>query len=44
LLSVSGGDNTMRVVPPLVIDDSHIDEFMDRLSAAAASYSVTEPA
>lgn len=42
LLSVSGGDNTMRVVPPLVIDDSHIDEFMDKLSAAAASY-VTEP-
>lgn len=43
LLSVSGGDNTMRVVPPLVIDDSHIDEFMDKLSAAAASY-VLEPA
>lgn len=42
LLSVSGGDNTMRVVPPLVIDDSHIDEFMDKLSAAAASY-VMEP-
>jgi acetylornithine/N-succinyldiaminopimelate aminotransferase len=44
LLSVAGGDNTMRVVPPLVIDDSHIDEFMDKLSAAAASYSVMEPA
>jgi len=41
LLSVAGGDNTMRVVPPLVIDDSHIDEFMDRMSAAAASYQVT---
>ncbi len=39
LLSVAGGDNTMRVVPPLVIDDSHIDEFMDKLSAAAAHYS-----
>lgn len=39
LLTVSGGDNTLRVVPPLVIDDSHIDEFMDRLSAAAESYS-----
>jgi len=38
LLSVSGGDNTMRVVPPLVIDDCHIDEFIDKLSAAAASY------
>jgi acetylornithine/N-succinyldiaminopimelate aminotransferase len=40
LLTVSGGDNTMRVLPPLVIDDSHVDEFMDRLSAAAASYPV----
>jgi acetylornithine/N-succinyldiaminopimelate aminotransferase len=43
LLTVSGGDNTMRVVPPLVIDDGHIDEFMDKLSAGAASY-VVEPA
>lgn len=38
LLTVSAGDNTVRVLPPLVIDDSHIDEFMERLSAAAASY------
>ncbi len=38
LLTVSAGDNTIRVIPPLVIDDSHIDEFMERLSAAAASY------
>ena len=38
LLTVSGGENTLRIVPPLVIDDSHIDEFMDKLSAGAASY------
>ena len=38
LLTVSAGDNTVRVIPPLVIDDNHIDEFMERLSAAAASY------
>ena len=38
LLTVSAGDNTVRIIPPLVIDDSHIDEFMERLSAAAASY------
>ncbi len=38
LLTVSAGDNTLRLVPPLVIDDSHIDEFMEKLSAAAASY------
>jgi acetylornithine/N-succinyldiaminopimelate aminotransferase len=44
LLSVSGGDNTMRVVPPLVIDDTHIDEFMEKLSAAAASFPPVETA
>ena len=44
LLSVSGGENTMRVVPPLVIDDSHIDEFMEKLSAAAASFQPEEAA
>jgi acetylornithine/N-succinyldiaminopimelate aminotransferase len=38
LLTVSGGDNTLRVVPPLIIDDSHIEEFMEKLSAGAASY------
>jgi len=38
LLTVSAGENVVRIVPPLVIDDSHIDEFMDKLSAAAASY------
>ncbi len=38
LLTVSAGDNTLRLVPPLVIDDSHIDEFITKLSAGAASY------
>lgn len=38
VLTVSGADNTMRIVPPLVIGDEHIDEFMDKLSAGAASY------
>ena len=38
LLTVSAGDNVVRVLPPLVIDDSHMDEFMEKLSAAAASY------
>ena len=42
LLTVSAGDNTLRLVPPLVIAESHIDEFMDKLSAAAASYKVGE--
>ena len=43
LLTVAAGDNTLRLVPPLVIDDSHIDEFLEKLSAGAASY-MAEPA
>ncbi|HKU06635.1 MAG TPA: aspartate aminotransferase family protein [Bradyrhizobium sp.] len=42
LLTVSAGDNVVRILPPLVIDDSHIDEFMEKLSAAAASYQPQE--
>ncbi len=44
LLTVAAGDNTVRVIPPLVIDDGHIDEFMERLSAGAASYQPSEAA
>ncbi|WP_156840757.1 aspartate aminotransferase family protein [Novosphingobium aquimarinum] len=40
LLTVAAGDNVVRILPPLVIDDSHIDEFMNKLSAAAADYAV----
>jgi len=42
LLTVSAGDNVVRILPPLVIDDTHIDEFMAKLSAAAASYKPME--
>jgi acetylornithine/N-succinyldiaminopimelate aminotransferase len=44
LLTVAAGDNTLRLVPPLVIADAEIDEFFDRLSAGAASYQPPEPA
>ena len=40
LLTVAAGDNVMRVLPPLVIEESHIREFVDTLSAAAADYEV----
>jgi acetylornithine/N-succinyldiaminopimelate aminotransferase len=40
LLTVAAGDNVMRVLPPLVIDESHIKEFVESLSAAAAQYEV----
>ena len=40
LLTVAAGDNVMRVLPPLIIDESHIKEFVESLSAAAAQYEV----
>lgn len=44
LLTVAAGDNTLRLVPPLVIEDAEIDEFFDKLSAGAASYQPPQPA
>ena len=38
LLTVSAGDNVVRVLPPLVIDESHVSDFFQRLSAGARSY------
>lgn len=38
LLTVAAGDNTLRLLPPLVIEDAEMDEFFDKLSAGAASY------
>jgi acetylornithine/N-succinyldiaminopimelate aminotransferase len=40
LLTVAAGDNGMRVLPPLNIEEEHIREFVDGLSAAAAEYEV----
>jgi acetylornithine/N-succinyldiaminopimelate aminotransferase len=44
LLTVAAGDNTLRLLPPLVIGDAEIDEFFEKLSAGAASFAVPEPA
>ena len=38
LLTVAAGENVFRVLPPLIIDDSHIAECVERLSAGARSY------
>jgi acetylornithine/N-succinyldiaminopimelate aminotransferase len=40
ILTVAAGDNVVRVLPPLVIDDSNIREFVNGLSQAAADYQV----
>ena len=42
LLTVAAGDNTLRLVPPLVIGDAEIEEFFDKLSAGAASFQPPE--
>ena len=38
LLTVAAGDNVVRVLPPLVIDESHVAEFKQKLSDAARVY------
>ncbi|RST30474.1 aspartate aminotransferase family protein [Sphingomonas ginkgonis] len=40
ILLVAAGDNVVRVLPPLIIDEANIREFVDALSAAAADYAV----
>ena len=43
LLTVAAGDNTLRILPPLVAGDAEFDEFFDRLSAGSADYAVDAP-
>ena len=38
LLLVAAGENVVRVLPPLVIDESHIAECIEKLSEAARMY------
>jgi len=40
LLTVAGGGNIVRILPPLVIEDRHIAECVERLSAGARDYVV----
>ena len=44
LLVVAAGDNVVRLLPPLNIDDSHITECIEKLSAGARSYQVPQAA
>jgi acetylornithine/N-succinyldiaminopimelate aminotransferase len=38
LLTVAAGENVVRILPPLVIDESHIAECIEKLSEAARIY------
>jgi acetylornithine/N-succinyldiaminopimelate aminotransferase len=40
ILTVAAGDNVVRVLPPLNIEQAHVTEFVEGLSAAAAVYDV----
>ncbi len=44
ILTVAAGDNVVRVLPPLTIDESHIREFVDGLSAASKDYQLPDAA
>ena len=44
ILTVAAGDNVVRVLPPLNIEEHHIREFVDGVSAAAAAYKVAKAA
>jgi acetylornithine/N-succinyldiaminopimelate aminotransferase len=44
LLTVAAGDNVMRVLPPLIIEEQHVAEFVERLSEAARQYEVPKAA
>jgi len=44
LLTVAAGDNTLRILPPLVIGNAEIEEFFERLSGGAADFQVPEAA
>ena len=44
LLTVAAGENVVRILPPLVIEDNHVNEAIEKLSAGAASYLLTSAA
>jgi acetylornithine/N-succinyldiaminopimelate aminotransferase len=44
LLTVAAGDNVVRILPPLIIDESHIAECIEKLSAGARDYAIPQAA
>ena len=44
LLTVAAGDNVIRVLPPLIIEERHVIEFVQRLSEAARDYELPQVA
>jgi acetylornithine/N-succinyldiaminopimelate aminotransferase len=44
LLTVAAGDNVVRILPPLIIEEHHIAECIEKLSAAARDYQIPQAA
>ncbi|HWT11428.1 MAG TPA: aspartate aminotransferase family protein [Allosphingosinicella sp.] len=44
LLTVAAGENVVRILPPLIIEEAHVAEFIDKLSGAARAYEVPQAA
>ena len=44
LLTVAAGDNVLRVLPPLVIEEEHVTEFVEKLSEATRRYEIPKAA
>jgi acetylornithine/N-succinyldiaminopimelate aminotransferase len=44
LLTVSAGQNVVRILPPLIIEENHIVECIEKLSAGAKSFEVPKAA
>jgi len=44
ILTVAAGDNVVRILPPLNIEEEHIRECVEKLSAAAAAYKPAQAA
>lgn len=44
LLTVAAGENVVRILPPLVIEESHIAEAIEKLSAGARSFATAAAA
>ncbi|WP_332812005.1 aspartate aminotransferase family protein [Sphingomonas sp.] len=38
VLTVAAAENVMRILPPLIIEEEHIAEFVEKLSSAARAY------
>ncbi|HEY1961361.1 MAG TPA: aminotransferase class III-fold pyridoxal phosphate-dependent enzyme, partial [Rhizomicrobium sp.] len=44
MLAIAAGDNVVRLLPPLIIDESHVREAMEKVSATARDFEAASKA